>query len=295
MSRWIVFLALFLMSHEAMAEPLCDGCQLFGADQGKGRPLIVALHGDEGSPRKAAPLWKSAVMSHEVVVFAPKCPTSKGCAGSWWRWNGSPQWLLDRVAALTETHALDPNRRYLVGWSGGASYMGMRGARWFETFAAIALVGGGAPGGASCFSKAGGRCAPVYYLMGNRNPLFGLARDTRAYFERCGHAVEWNVQPGANHAKEWVAYQRSRDAIASWLLERSMGCREPVPPARVASSRPAPSPLEQAPTSSPETRPSSTAHCSCSTHPGDGLPIAFVIPIVLLVTRRRRSPCHRAS
>src|SRR5262249_35410391 len=146
-------------------------------------PLLVVLHGDEGSPDRLVSAWKAAAADAGVLLFAPKCPKDEGCTGSWWRWHGDPAWLEREVGALEASHRIDPRRRFLAGWSGGAPYLGLFASRWFPRFAALSLAGGGAPPSdpAICAPRA---CVPVHYLMGDRNPLFSLAASTRDYFQR---------------------------------------------------------------------------------------------------------------
>ncbi len=251
---------------------LCKGCLAAGQDRGAPQPLIVVLHGDEGSPAKVAGLWaplaQHGVCAEEEVwlpcaaqaptgrrtfwLFAPNCPRSEGCAGSYWRWSGSPAWLLDKVARYSQERSVDPQRIYLAGWSGGASYIAMKAFDWQPTFAALSLAGGGTrPQRSECFPGTGGACGPVHFLMGSKNPLFSLAEEAKTGFERCGHALTWQLLPGVDHAGEWRAYSARAPAIAAWLLERPRGCVDasptlaPLPSAAAPASVEAPTVREQ--------------------------------------------------
>jgi predicted esterase len=203
----------------------CDGCLVLLPRDPRPAPLLVVLHGDEGGPSKVFATWKPIAEEKGAALFAPRCPVAQGChVGSFWRWAGDPQWLFDRMAELEKRHAIDPDRRYLAGWSGGASYIGLFADRWGERFAAIALTGGGIPprSGPACDA-----CAPaVRYSMGDRNPLFYLAEQTREHFERCKHALDWRPLPGKDHAAEWRAFAEPNNLAATfdWLLARRRAC-----------------------------------------------------------------------
>jgi hypothetical protein len=203
----------------------CEGCVVVGERGGAPKPLLVVLHGDEGGPSRVASVWTSLAKTRGVVAFFPNCPRKEGCTtGSFWRWNGEPSWLLGQVSTLEAAYGVDPDRRYIAGWSGGTTYLTFRFASWFPTFAAVSLTGGGARGGSGCFVGAGGECGRVLYRMGAKNPLFDLADRARAEIEACGHAVEWKVLPGLDHEGEWAAYVRDADGVLDWLLAREEGC-----------------------------------------------------------------------
>lgn len=281
---------------------VCTGCTLISnGPDGDVQPLVVVLHGDEGSPRKVGPLWtplgengvcrgdasapaKSraphvcpSLLSPDeerrpLRVFAPQCPRSEGCKGSWWRWFGDVRWIADRIDEVSELVGVDPKRIYLAGWSGGASYLGMASPAWFPQIAALSLAGGGGPARGSCLSSAGKSCAPIHHLMGDRNPLFELAISTRDAFIACGHEVTWELVPGADHAGEWRAYSARAAEIAWWLLDHPAGCAPAAAPLNAAepdagiepSSAPpssAPSITIEAPTVVPPPR----SGCSCET------------------------------
>lgn len=305
---------------EARAEATsCAGCVLLAPEGSAPAPLLVLLHGDEGSPTKIVGAWKKAAADAHVVLFAPRCPVSEGCRGSYWQWNGDPSWLLHQVELVEAAHAIDPRRRYLAGWSGGTTYATFHFRSWFPTFAAVSLAGGGAPPASSeCFARAGGACAPVHYLQGDKNPLFSLAQGARTYIEGCGHEVAWELHAGADHAGEWRAYERETGAILAWLLAHPEGCAAPIDPsappssatdpAASAAARPAPSvaaPTAAAP-SSVETRASASAtppipdgpRCACRiAAPADARSRAVVLALLLgaLAARRAGRARRRAS
>jgi hypothetical protein len=306
---------------------ICEGCLVAGREREEAQPLVVVLHGDEGSPAKVAGLWSplaergicangagagrlcaegaAGVVGQTFWLLAPKCPSSEGCRGSFWRWGGSVAWVEAQVDAFAREHRVDERRVTLAGWSGGATYISMNAPHWFPRFAAVSLAGGGMrPGTNECAPHAGGACAPVTYLMGSGNPLFALAEQARQGFERCGHAVDFQLLPGVDHAGEWRAYSRRLPEIAHWLLAHPQGCptASDTPPP-VASDAPdqAPRPTVAAPRPSeestrrapepPKVAPAGRGGCSCevpevrsrsSSSAGLGL-----LASTLLVLRRR--------
>jgi predicted esterase len=202
----------------------CEGCVVIGDPGGEPRPLLVVLHGDEGGPSRLVGTWRPTVQKAKVTLFAPKCPAKEGCVGSWWQWDGSPSFILDQVAKVEAKYRVDPTKRYLGGWSGGSTYITFHLDAWFPTFAAVSIAGGGAPGRPGCFAKAGGACAPIHYMMGDRNPLFDLAVHARDVARACGHDVTWQLVSGADHEAEWRAYVSHTSELLEWLLARSDGC-----------------------------------------------------------------------
>lgn len=297
----------------------CAGCVVAGADGAAGGaalPLIVVLHGDEGSPKKVAALWGALAergvcgavggepaphlcssaeqgAAQRFAMLAPHCPkgasgSDPGCtAGSFWRWDGPPTWLFAQVAALSERLPIDRARIGLAGWSGGTTYIGMHAESWFVpdpatglSFASILMVGGGMPQReGACTPSAGGACAPVRYLMGDKNPYFDLAESTRDAMVRCGHDVAWERLAGADHGAEWRAYERRAPELALWLLAHPAGCAAPRE--------------HDAPLSGPGASSSPAASASPSAHGPPGLePALPAPPLGSAPARRSGCACH---
>ncbi len=297
MTIWLA-LALALPAPDLLRDEICKGCLAAGKDRSAPQPLVVVLHGDEGSPTKLMSLWsplaergicrnqngavrlcdprEASGDQQNIWVFAPKCPTNEGCKGSYWRWGGDAVWLGKQVDAFKAAHAVDASRVYLAGWSGGATYIAMKNPDWFPRFAALSLAGGGThPHKDGCFPNTGGACAPVTFLMGSGNPLFALAEEAKRGFERCGHALDFQLLEGVDHAGEWRAYQTRVATIAWWLLEHREGCTSrnmatpaielaPVPSATAAPS--ALSPIVDAPPLPPPAGPTRDG-CACQSTP----------------------------
>lgn len=192
---------------------------VFEAPAGKDPvPLVVVLHGDREHASAAAARWHAAAKKRGWALLALECPKTEGCKDSWWKWDGDPSWIGEQIDAIGKTRAIDRAHVYLVGWSGGGSYIGYRAQAWSARFAALVVHGGGmAPASADCPEHA----LPVYFLVGDRNPLHELAKRLRVYFDGCKQDVVWDLVKGADHEKEEAALTpKKAEAILGWLAER---------------------------------------------------------------------------
>jgi hypothetical protein len=276
----------------------CDGCLLeVPSELASPAPLVVALHGDEGSPAKVAGLWAPIARELGFVMLAPRCPKSEGCDGSWWRWDGAAAWLVKQAEAVGARVELDPGRRYLTGWSGGASYASVHVAELSPAFAAFSLAGGGiATESTPCLAGAGGSCAPVHVIAGELNPHFLMTERTKNALEMCGHNVEFVHLAATDHAGEWRAYVRDARSIAKWLLERKAGCAsrapsDPIPapsgsaiPSARVEPAPAPSVTPPAP---PSARPPQGCACDLAARRSDASRVTLLFLTALAASRRR--------
>jgi poly(3-hydroxybutyrate) depolymerase len=209
----------------------CQGCFVALPSGDAPAPLLVLLHGDNQSAATLYEKWRGWAAARQIAVLAPSCPASEGCKGSWWRWDGDPTWLTRQVDEVEALHPIDRERLWLVGWSGGASYIGWNTQELERTFAAIVIHGGGlAPASSACPRAP----ASVYFLVGDRNPLHDLAVDLRRHYDACGQEVQWSLLAGAAHEGEWEALNdKQGPAILDWLATKRR-----APPGRVARTSP---------------------------------------------------------
>jgi poly(3-hydroxybutyrate) depolymerase len=197
-------------SATSIAAP-CAGCAL-DVPRRHGRvPLLVIMHGDHERASTAADRWHRAARARGWAVLSLQCPCE---SESWYKWDGSPRWILAQVDSVARKIAVDRDRIYLVGWSGGATYIGMNAAAWPDEFAAVVIHGGGQPpDDTSCPSH-----LPAYFLVGDRNPAFPAARRLRAYLQTCGQEVRWDLVRGADHVDEDDALDAGKARrILGWL------------------------------------------------------------------------------
>lgn len=202
-------------------EPPCRGCTIDAPTMRKGDlPLLVVLHGNKEHAPAAAARWRSAALERGWVVLALECPREDGCEdGKWYAWNRAPSWIQAQVDALAQQLPIDRSKRYLAGWSGGASYIGMNAHR-LSGFAAVVFHGGGQPPLGNV-DDCPGSALPAYFLVGDGNPAHGAAVRLKTYLEKCGQELSWDLLPGAGHGAEAKALDHEKaHAILAWLERR---------------------------------------------------------------------------
>jgi predicted esterase len=272
------------------------------ADAGAPRPLLVVLHGDGESAASIEDVWKAAATARGIVLFAPACPRSEGCTSrSWWKWDGSPAWLLRQIDALAQTHPIDRDRMWIAGWSGGGTYVAWNTQEMERTFAALVIVGGGVrPKDSRCSDPR----ASVYFLGGDANPLHYLTDELHDFYVRCGHDVKWTVLGGVDHPGERRALVKQREAILDWLDGKRPAQRAPdaldagsgadgAPDAPVSAPPP---PLSTTQVAPPPQPPPVRSSCTCDvagSAPGRGetaLALCGALVGALGLAARRVSP-----
>jgi predicted esterase len=206
--------AMLVLAAPARGDAPCKGCILEIPKDETKPPLVVVLHGDREHAKNAAARWRAAVKAKHWALLALECPTSEGCKDSFWKWDGDPQWVLDQIAAVGKEHPIA--RIYLVGWSGGATYLGWHPKAWEGVASAVVFHGGGsAPSDQNCVTL------PAYFLVGDKNPLHYLVKGLREYFDTCKQDVVWDLVKGGDHAREAKALTAKKArAILEWMEAR---------------------------------------------------------------------------
>ncbi|HSO37169.1 MAG TPA: PHB depolymerase family esterase [Labilithrix sp.] len=285
---------------------ICPGCLATVPQASEPAPLLVVLHGDYGfMAPELHKAWERFAAPRGVALLSLSCPSDLGCKRSWWQWDGDPAWITVQVERLASRHALDRERLWIAGWSGGASYIGMRTQELERSFAALVIHGGGVgPSRSGCAVETAAR-ARVVFLVGDKNPLHDRAVRLREHYEACGNEVSWRLLPGAEHTGEWSGLDKSGGEILDLLAtKRRIASKEqePRPAATVAASPPAaasapppaPAPTAQGPAPMP-TRMGCGCHVtSRSTTPAEAwLGVArAVVALRRRVWRRRlRTAC----
>jgi poly(3-hydroxybutyrate) depolymerase len=222
-----VFLLAVALSFDAIAgghlrDWPCDGCAVSLSTARAGpAPLLVLLHGDFEGAEQVLAKWEKLVAGR-ATILALACPAREGCRGSFWRWNGDPDWVQAQLDRMAERAAIDHERVWLAAWSGGASYVGWNTQRFEAMFSAIVLHGGGmGPRDQGCPA----RTADIYFLVGDRNPLHHLAVSLRDHYLACSEPVTWDRIAGADHAAEWTALERRWPALWEWLTTKRWAVR----------------------------------------------------------------------
>jgi poly(3-hydroxybutyrate) depolymerase len=221
----------------------CVGCLVVlprGYDASRPAALVVALHGDEGTPGLIAATLSRVTTSRNVILFAPQCPTSAGCrlpngtgsTNSWWGWlQFSPTyndgWLGRQISRVEARYAINRSQEYAFGWSGGADYLGWYALRDGARFAGVAFVAGGIPYLQSCPST---RLA-AFFILGAADPRYqsGQPSQVKAVFDRCGDKTKLVLLPGADHAGTTAALESRAFAggVLDWLMHQRRAAKAP--------------------------------------------------------------------
>jgi MYXO-CTERM domain-containing protein len=285
----------------------CDGCLLVtpaGYDPSEPTPLLVTFHGDEGEPDYIHGSFEEPAPRAGFLLVSLRCPRDLGCDGSWWQWEAYDSghdfaWVGEQVDAVEAEYNVERNKIYLAGFSGGSSYLSEYLPRFSERYAGGIYLGGGyEPYDVDCPP-----CdVPVVFIIGEYDFLLDGARELEGYYERCGHDVDFQLEPGTDHQ----IVDARLPPVLSTLADAMHPCRAPPPPMMPDAGLPerpdagsrvdagAPPPMERPdaggtrppPGAGPggETR---TIVGSCAAAgPGDS---GVVLLLVLLVVTRRRS------
>ena len=218
MRRAVLFLAIIGATVRADATrhtPPCGGCTLDVSASADPVPLVVVLHGDNDNARERGAKWRTAIANRGWALLALDCPDELGCDRSWYAWQHDPGWVRDQVREVAARHRIDATRIYLVGWSGGATFIGKHLDEWPRMFAAAVLHGGGVPPRSDDCPD---RPFPTYFLVGDENPGHGSNKRLRAFLEACEQVTYWDLLRGANHRDEDAALTTAKaDQILRWL------------------------------------------------------------------------------
>jgi len=98
-----------------------------GYSDGQEWPLILGLHGDEGSPEGSVNQSWGGVANERFIFVAPKSPTANG---SWYNPNEISQtatWFDDLLKHLFASYNIDLDQVHAWGLSGGAEFLSYHG------------------------------------------------------------------------------------------------------------------------------------------------------------------------
>jgi poly(3-hydroxybutyrate) depolymerase len=192
-------------------------------------PLVISLHGDEGTPKSTHGIWKRAAQDNGYILLSPQCPRELGCKKSWgdgsWHRDGSAgsvAWLAAQIDAVEAAYNIDRERIYLVGGSRGAVYVGFYADAFSPRIAGAAMYGGG-------YSSSSSTCAacapPVYILVGDKDFLLDIAHKAQSWFVGCGSEVVFDELRGVRHRDIGKALLRGKaDTILDWFSARPNAC-----------------------------------------------------------------------
>ncbi|MEP7121292.1 MAG: PHB depolymerase family esterase [Byssovorax sp.] len=285
----------------------CKGCVTFAPTRdGSARPLLIALHGDDGGTGKLFRALRPACERERVILVSLRCPVELGCRTSYWQWHGTsthdPGWIAAQVAAAQARFTVDPARIYAAGYSGGATYLGWYVPTFPREFAAVAHIAGGMPWGTPCPSCK----VPVFFTLGAGDPmLVPYTRPLRDYYASCGgHEIAWQTLPGVTHEGIIPTVQAGKGKeILAWLLAHPAACEGPAIDAGIAApvvdDRDAAAPVAAADPPDPPPRPvapppqiiaprPSSCACELGAQRGDITPAVGLAWLMLAAASRRR-------
>jgi predicted esterase len=192
-------------------------------------PLVISLHGDEGSPKASHGVWQRAARDNGYILLSPACPRDLGCTGRWgdgsWHRDGpagSVAWITAQIDAVEAAYNIDRSRIYLVGGSRGAVYVGFHAHALAPRIAGAAMYAGGY----SSLTSTCASCAlPVYILVGDRDYLLDIAIKARDWFVGCGSQVVFDKLRGVTHRGAGKALLAGKaKTILYWFSARPNTC-----------------------------------------------------------------------
>ena len=161
-------------------------------------PLLLALHGDEGTPDYIYQVFKSLQQTSKgaYIVVAPKAPFG---GGSWYQATTQHTDFVNTVISTVLTlYNIDQDRIWITGWSGGSTFLSTYAIKRQDILAAVAYHMGGGGGGA--YSPPAGSCKiPARFVIGDQDFLYSLAQAHYNTLKQNGHDVVWVELPGVGH------------------------------------------------------------------------------------------------
>lgn len=108
-------------------------------------PMVVAFHGDEGSPNAVRSFWTPVWRKEQAFILVmTQCP---GCK-SWYKGDtkANAQYLWDVLEDVGDNYNVDVSRIYGIGYSGGSVFLALHGFEFQSVFAGIQWHCGGGRG-----------------------------------------------------------------------------------------------------------------------------------------------------
>lgn len=108
-------------------------------------PMVVAFHGDEGSPNAVRSFWTPVWKKEQAFILVmTQCP---GCT-SWYKGDtkANAQYLWDVLEDVGDNYNVDVSRIYGIGYSGGSVFLALHGFEFQNVFAGIQWHCGGGRG-----------------------------------------------------------------------------------------------------------------------------------------------------
>jgi predicted esterase len=182
-------------------------------------PMVMALHGDEGSPHVAiryfwGPVWTAV---RDFILVLPQCPAANG---SWWNSDtqANADFIDDVIDDVAGKFNVDIDRAYAIGYSGGSTWLAWHGFQFQDVFAGIQWSCGGAytrytaPPRDTC--KVDGR-----FNISDDDFLWDGARDVYETMLAYGHEAEWVTAQCSGHC--CAPGKSEAEEALQWFLGRT--------------------------------------------------------------------------
>ena len=168
-----------------------------------GRPLLVALHGNNSNARETARQWSSAVAAGWVLAVPQSSEIGTSPDAYTWNDRASAKREIDaHIARAGELHHIDRRRIVLAGFSmgglqaialplaGGAAACGVLPvAAWLPDVAEFTALA----------ASGDARLLPMYIVVGDQDPSLAGATQLAALLESHGVRVTLDVRAGMGH------------------------------------------------------------------------------------------------
>jgi predicted esterase len=188
-----------------------------GDPPASGRPLLIALHGNNSNARDTARFWSSAVQDGWVLAV----PQSSEIASSpdAFTWNDrdrARREIEPHIVRVKELHRIDASRIVLAGFSmGGLQAVALPLALGFAVRGIIPIAAWlpNVDEFAQLVDSGAGRTPPAYIVVGERDPSYDGAMQLAALLQKDGARVKLDVRAGMGHQ-----YPPDMDATLSRAL-----------------------------------------------------------------------------
>ncbi len=160
-------------------------------------PLLILLHGSNRNGLSLVEKWKDLASAEGIILVGPDSLDSS-------HWDvpaDGPGFIHELVETIKAKYAIDPQRIYLFGHSGGAVFGLLLSLYESEYFAASAVHAGALDTAGVSLIPVAKRKIPMLLQVGTNDPLFPLkwVRATRDALNQQGFAVQLSEIPNHDH------------------------------------------------------------------------------------------------
>lgn len=180
-------------------------------------PLLIALHGYDGTAESFARLFSWQPDSKDWYIVAPQAVLRQQGQrkAATWKTAQDLAYLCDLVDRLVASMPIDKSRVAVAGYSAGASFALMWATREPDRFAAVGLIAGG---GADGNARLDGLAGKHVFLLGaqkDRHLSEARIRTLADALRKAGAVVKWEVLEGTDHAS---IYNRGGQ-VGQWIFQ----------------------------------------------------------------------------